>query len=77
MHASWRSLSALLFAFSEDGVEGLVSSLDDLEVYLTGILGDCVATEVTAHAQSVWLVTETLLFAAFGLVDQIVALESG
>ena len=44
---------------------------------MTGVLVDGIATEVSALAQTVWLVSESLLFAALSLEDELVTLETG
>ena len=46
------------------------------EVDLTGVLGDGVASEVSALSKTVWLVAESLLAAAFLLVNDDFALVS-
>ena len=63
------SLRCFLAFCAEDGGERFLSRFNHSEVDLTGVLGDGVASEVSALSKAVWLVAESLLVAAFLLVN--------
>ena len=63
------SLRCALVTGREDGGQIFVSGLNHLQVDLSSVLGDGVASEIASSAQALGLVAEALLFCAFFLVD--------